>query len=167
MIKNTIYIFLTFFSLLYGENNMLNINDSAPEFSMSDQNGNTFKLSEYKDKKFVVLIFYPGDMTPVCTQQLCEIRDDYSEFSENDAVVFGINAASDKSHKKFAEKNKLSFPLLVDNKMQTALKYQAKGLLMNHRTVYVINKNGKIIYAKRGKPSVAEILASIKKPNAD
>jgi len=153
---------LMLFTLSYGETNMLKVGDLAPEFSLPDQNGNIHKLSDFRGEKYVVLIFYPGDMTPVCTQQLCEIRDDYSVFSENDAVVFGINPASDKSHKKFAEKNNLPFPLLVDNKLQTASKYAAKGAFMNQRTVYVIDKNGKIIFVKRGKPAVSEILSSIK-----
>ena len=165
MIKFTIIAVLMLLSLSFGDNQMLNINDSAPEFSMLDQNGNSHNLSDFRGKQFVVLIFYPGDMTPVCTQQLCEIRDDYHAFSDNNAVVFGVNPASDKSHKKFATKNNLPFPLLIDNKMQTASKYKCKGAFMNQRTIYVIDKQGTIIYAKRGKPAVSEILASIKQTN--
>lgn len=161
----TLIFSIVFYSLTFGESQMLKINDVAPEFSLTDQNGVTYSLGDFKDKKFVVLIFYPGDQTPVCTQQLCEVRDDYSEFASNDAVVFGVNPASDKSHKKFAEKNSLPFPLLIDSKKEVALKYQAKGLVMNQRTVYVISKDGKVIFAKRGKPAVSEIIGSIKNVN--
>jgi peroxiredoxin Q/BCP len=163
----TLIITILFCSLTFGENQMLKINDTAPDFSLSDQNGKTYNLGDFKGKKFVVLIFYPGDQTPVCTQQLCEIRDDYSEFASNDAVVFGVNPASDKSHKKFAEKNNLPFPLLIDSKKEVALKYQAKGLVMNQRTVYVIGKNGRVLFAKRGKPAVSEIISSIKSVNGN
>jgi peroxiredoxin Q/BCP len=163
----TLLVAIVFYSLTFGEDQMLKINDTAPGFSLTDQNGLTYNLGDFKEKKFVVLIFYPGDQTPVCTQQLCEVRDDYSEFASNDAVVFGVNPASDKSHKKFAEKNNLPFPLLIDSKKEVALKYHAKGLVMNQRTVYVIGKDGKVIFAKRGKPAVSEIIGSIKNVNGN
>ena len=163
----TLIIAIVFYSLSFGENQMLKINDIAPEFSLTDQNGITYKLGDFRDQKFVVMIFYPGDQTPVCTQQLCEVRDDYTSLTANDAVVFGVNPASDKSHKKFAEKNSLPFPLLIDSKMQVAMKYKAKGLVMNQRTVYVIGKDGRVIFAKRGKPAVTEILNSIKSVNGN
>lgn len=150
-----------FFTLCSAGENMLKPGDTAPEFSLSAHDGQVVKLSDFIGKKYVVLIFYPGDETPVCTNQLCEIRDDYSRFTKMDAVVFGINPASDKSHQKFVQKNKFPFELLIDTKSKVASEYQAKGALMNTRTVYVIDKEGKIIYAKRGKPPVTEILASI------
>lgn len=155
------FLILTFSTICHGENAMLSKGDSAPEFSMSDQNGTIHNLSDYKGKYYVVLIFYPGDETPVCTQQLCEIRDDYSGFTKKGAVVFGVNPASGKSHKKFAEKNNLQFPLLIDTKATVAARYKVKGVMMNQRTVFVIDKDGKIIYAQKGKPPIAEILSSI------
>ncbi len=167
MKSRILIILLAMFSLASGEKTMLNLTDTAPVFSLSDQNGNTYNLDDFKGKKYVVLIFYPGDETPVCTQQLCEIRDDYQSFSDNDAVVFGINPADTKSHQKFATKNNFQFPLLIDNDKKVAAAYHAKGLFLNQRTVYVIDKNGKIIFAKRGKPSVQAIIASFKGKNSD
>jgi len=145
-----------------GEDTMiLKSGDTAPDFSLESTDGNTISLKEFAGDKYVVLIFYPGDETPVCTQQMCEIRDDYSSFEARNAVVFGINPAGRKSHEKFAKKNNLQFPLLMDEGNRTGERYGVKGLIMNKRTVYVIDKDGKIIYAKRGKPAVSEILASI------
>lgn len=141
--------------------NMLKAGTDAPEFSLSAQDGSIVKLSDYKGKNSVVLIFYPGDQTPVCTEQLCEIRDDYSSFQSKGAVVFGINPGSEKSHQKFTQKHNFQFPLLVDAKSEVAKRYMVKGLFMNQRTVYVINTEGKIVYAKRGKPAVSEILENV------
>jgi len=146
---------------------MLAVGDAAPGFSLKDEGGVVYNLENYKDKNFVVLIFYPGDQTPVCTAQLCAIRDEYAVFSDNGAVVFGINPASGKSHKKFSEKNKFQFPLLIDEKKKVADFYKAGGRMMNQRTVYVIGKDGRIVFAKRGKPEVAEIIGSFRKDNTD
>jgi peroxiredoxin Q/BCP len=140
---------------------MLAIGSVAPEFSLVGQDNDTVSLSSYKDKNYVVLIFYPGDETPVCTQQLCEIRDDYSQFEQRGAVVFGVNPGSEKSHQKFVQKHSFQFKLLIDTKGAVAKLYSAKGALMNQRTVYVIDKEGKIVFAQRGKPPVANILSSI------
>jgi peroxiredoxin Q/BCP len=72
-----------------------------------------------------------------------------------------VNPASEKSHQKFVQKHSFQFKLLIDSKGAVAKLYSAKGALMNQRTVYVIDKEGKIVFAKRGKPPVAEILSSI------
>lgn len=155
------------YAFSFGGKNMLAIGDTAPLFSLKDEMGTVHNIESFRGEKFVVLIFYPGDETPVCTAQLCEIRDQYSVFSANDAVVFGVNPASDKSHKKFSEKNKFQFSLLIDEKKEVASMYMAKGRMMNQRTVYVIGKDGRILYAKRGKPPVEEILASFRQNETD
>jgi peroxiredoxin Q/BCP len=145
----------------YGGDTMLVKGDNAPLFELKSAEGTLVKLADFKGKKFVVLIFYPGDETPRCTKQLCEIRDDYTSFEKQGAVVFGVNPASEKSHAKFIKKNNFQFPLLVDEKGAVAALYGARGAMLNKRTVYVIGKNGKIIFAERGKPPVADILAAI------
>jgi len=137
--------------------------DTAYLFSLKDQDGATHNLADFKGDKYVVLIFYPGDETPVCTQQLCEIRDDYAAFTSSNAVVFGVNPASDKSHKKFSDKHQFQFPLLIDRDAVVADAYGVKGAVMNKRFVFVISPDGKIVFAKKGKPPVAEILQSINK----
>jgi peroxiredoxin Q/BCP len=146
---------------LFGEDTMLAIGSQAPEFSLSADTGDTVRLADFQGKKYVVLIFYPGDQTPGCTKQLCAIRDDYSQFEKKNAVVFGVNPADKESHKAFAAKQHYQFPLLVDKGKMVAAKYGAGGIMVQ-RTVYVIDKNGKIAFAQRGMPSDAEILASIK-----
>ncbi|MFW6254627.1 MAG: peroxiredoxin [Chitinivibrionales bacterium] len=148
-------------TICWGEDGMLSVGDAAPGFSLRSHNGKAINLEDYKGQKYVVLIFYPGDQTPGCTQQLCAIRDDYSAFQKRDAVVFGVNPGSAESHRQFAEKQNYQFPLLVDEKGKVAKEYRAYGLFFNKRTVYVIDKEGKIIYAKRGNPPISDILAGI------
>jgi len=141
------------------------VGDTAYIFSLQDENGVMHNLADFSGNKHIVLIFYPGDETPVCTQQLCEIRDDYTAFTSSNAVVFGVNPASDKSHKKFSEKHQFQFPLLIDQDANVAKAYGVKGAVMNKRFVFVIGPEGKIVFAKKGKPPVAEILQSINKPS--
>jgi peroxiredoxin Q/BCP len=136
------------------------VGDSAPGFSLLSEKGDTVTLSAFRDKKNVVLVFYPGDQTPVCTKQLCEIRDDYAGFEERDAVVFGINPADRASHAKFTQKHGYQFPLLIDEKQMVSALYGVKGA-MTVRTVFIIAKNGTVAYVKKGKPPVAAILQNI------
>ena len=132
----------------------------APEFSLQSDKGDLVKLSDYRGKNPVVLVFYPGDQTPGCTHQLCAIRDDYAKFQEKGAVVFGINPADKESHRRFVEKQHYQFPLLVDTDKKVAAQYGTDGFMIQ-RTVYVIDKEGKIVYAKRGMPPDSEILQAI------
>ena len=87
--------------------------DKAPEFSLSDTNGNIINLKDLKGKK-LVLYFYPKDDTPGCTIEACEIRDNYSNFTESNIVVFGVSADNKESHQSFTKKFQLPFPLLSD-----------------------------------------------------
>jgi peroxiredoxin Q/BCP len=139
------------------------VGNAAPLFVLKDQEGTTVTLKDFRGKKNVVLVFYPGDDTPGCTKQLCAIRDDFEDFKSTDTVVFGVNPADAQSHKAFIEKQKYPFPLLVDEKSEVAKAYNAKGLLFTKRTVYGIDKDGKIVFAQRGMPANKEILAAFKK----
>lgn len=145
--------------ICFSKDNILAVGDTAPDFSLKTATDSTIVLSSFKNNNYVVLVFYPGDETPVCTKQLCELRDEYQALTQRNAVVFGINAGSKESHQKFSEKNHFKFPLLVDLNSSVADHYHAKGTLMNKRTVYVIDKQGLIVFAKRGKPPVDDILA--------
>lgn len=149
------------------ESTMLKTGTKAPEFKLKDENGNTVQLKDFKGKKNVVLIFYPGDDTPGCKKQLCAVRDDYSKFDKEDVVVFGINPQGAKSHKKFIEKYNFPFPLLVDKDKKVVKKYGAKGTLFTKRTVYGIDKEGKIVFAKRGMPENEEILKALRKDHEE
>lgn len=141
---------------------LLSVGSDAPDFTLETHDGAQVHLASVLKSNTVVLIFYPGDATPGCTKQLCAVRDDYSRFTEAGAVVYGVNPGSAASHKKFAKKQQYQFPLLVDEKSAVAQKYGTKGAMMTIRTVYVIDRQGKIIFARRGMPSVDEIIASFK-----
>jgi peroxiredoxin Q/BCP len=142
------------------EARMLEKGTVAPDFSLVSDKGDTVKLSNFRGKNSVVLVFYPGDQTPGCTKQLCAIRDDYEKFAVQGAVVFGVNPADAKSHANFVKKQHYQFPLLVDENKAVAKMYGTDGLMIV-RTVFVIDKKGVIVFAKRGMPDDSEILASI------
>jgi thioredoxin-dependent peroxiredoxin len=148
-------------TLIIGEDKMFSIGSIAPDFSLVSEKGDTVHLAGFQGKKNVVLIFYPGDQTPGCTKQLCAIRDDYSQFEQKNAVVYGVNPAGKESHQKFIDKQHYQFSLLIDEGQKVAKLYGAKGLMVK-RTVVVIDKEGKIAYYKQGMPPNSEILAAIK-----
>lgn len=139
---------------------MLSVGTTAPDFTAKDHEGNEVRLSDFKGKNNVVLIFYPKDDTPVCTAQLCEARDAKEALERANVKVFGINTDSADSHKRFAEKHQLSFPLLVDADKTIIRAYGVKGMLFIQRTVYGIDKEGQIVFAERGKPSLDKVLAA-------
>jgi len=130
----------------------------APDFTLPKQDGGFVSLSKLRGSN-VVLVFYPGDDTPVCRKQLCEFRDQWGEARKRNAQVFGVNPASAGSHSKFQEKYHFPFPLLVDSGQKVAALYRASGLFVK-RTVYLIGPDGAIRYARRGKPDPAEVLAA-------
>ncbi len=130
----------------------------APDFTLEDDKGGQVSLSALRGKN-VVLVFYPGDDTSICTAQLCEFRDRWEQAKTRNTVVYGVNPGNEKSHAKFRGKYQFPFPLLVDAGQKVASLYQANGLIVK-RTVYLIGPDGKIRYAKRGKPSVSEVLAA-------
>ena len=139
----------------------LAIGDPAPDSTLIDTTGAPVTLSQSWVKSPVLLVFYPGDETPVCRAQLCEFRDNWERAKSHNTLVFGVNPADSASHEKFREKNKLPFPLIVDAGRKVCDLYHTNGLIVK-RTVYVIGPDGTILYAKRGKPSVSEVLAAAK-----
>jgi thioredoxin-dependent peroxiredoxin len=100
--------------------------DKAPPFTGKDQNGNEIHLDDFLGKK-VVLYFYPKDDTPGCTAEACNLRDNYNEFLTKGYSVLGVSADSEKSHKKFAEKYSLPFPLIADPEKNIIKAYGAWG----------------------------------------
>lgn len=125
--------------------------DKAPEFTTHDQNGHEIKLSQLKGKK-VILYFYPKDDTPGCTEQACNLRDNYTDLKEKGYEVLGVSKDDVASHKKFAEKYNLPFPLLVDedhsiNELYGVWKEKnmfGKKYMGTQRTTFVIDEEGKI-----------------------
>lgn len=98
----------------------------AKDFELSDQDGKVHRLSGYAGR-WVVLYFYPKDDTPGCTKEACNFRDSIKEIQKLGAVVLGISKDSVSSHKKFAEKYNLNFPLLADELKKTIQDYEAWG----------------------------------------
>jgi peroxiredoxin Q/BCP len=147
----------------------LNVGDVAPDFALNDEKGNRVRLSDFRGKKPVVLIFYPADETPGCTRQLCAARDDKAVYEKAGVAVFGVNPGKEASHEKFIAKHNLTMPLLVDKGLEVAALYEAVmgfgPLKLVNRTVVTIDKEGKIVFYKRGIPGTQEILASLPKLN--
>jgi peroxiredoxin Q/BCP len=127
----------------------MNIGDTAPDFTLPDGNGNDWTLSEHRGT-VVVLMFYPGDDTPVCTKEMCSVRDHWSDYQATGAEVIGISANSVASHEKFAEKYSLPLRLLADEKGEVRDKYGARSVLPGRtaRAEFVIDPQGKITYRK-------------------
>lgn len=127
----------------------MKIGDEAPDFTLKDLDGDSWSLSEHKGKT-VVLLFYPGDDTPVCTKQLCSVRDNWSQYQATGAEVVGISTDSVGSHKSFADKYSLTLKLLSDEKAEVVNEYEVKSWIPGRsaRAVVVIDKNGKIAYHK-------------------
>lgn len=141
------------------------IGDKAPLFTLKNQKGQKVYLKDYLGKQNVLLIFYPGDDTPGCTKQLCDIRNDFSNFEKINIKVFGINQADKNSHQNFINKYALPFDLLIDNDYKVSSKYKAMKFMFGRpsikRSVVLIDKAGQILFLKRGMPSNKEILKSL------
>ncbi len=124
----------------------------APSFSLSDQDGRTHSLTDYQGK-WIVLYFYPKDDTPGCTKEACNFRDSFHELQKLGVVILGVSKDSVKSHKKFADKYQLNFPILSDESLATIKAYGAwgskkfmgreyNGIL---RMTYLINRKGRVV----------------------
>ena len=124
---------------------MLKLNDKAPQFVLEDEQGRPFNLSEQVGQK-VLLVFYPGDNTPVCTRQLCDYRDGIESFAGLDVEVVGISNDSAESHRKFRAKHNLPFTLLTDADLKVAALYDSKGVLGMKRSVFLVDEQGVIRY---------------------
>src|SRR4026208_1755739 len=114
-------------------------NQLAPDFSLPDANGEQWRLSDHRGK-VVVLLFYPGDETPVCTKQMCSVRDRWEDYQATGAEVVGLSSDSVESHKKFSEHHDLPLRLLSDTDRSVAKLYGARSLVPGRvaRSVFVI-----------------------------
>jgi len=129
----------------------LNVGDKAPSFKLKNQDAKTISLSDFKGKP-VVLYFYPKDDTSGCTKEACNFRDEFPKFGKMKAEIIGVSADSVESHKKFAQKYKLPFNLLSDEKKEILEKYgvwQEKSMYGRKymgivRTTVIIDSSGKI-----------------------
>jgi len=149
----------------------MKIGENAPDFTLKDGDGRDWKLSDQKGKT-VVLLFYPGDNTPVCTKQMCSVRDNWADYRATGAMVVGISTDSAASHKNFADKYDLPLTLLTDEKGEVVEKYAVKSWLPNRsaRSVVVIDKTGVVRYHKTEavslfRPKDDDVLAAIAQAN--
>lgn len=130
---------------------MLKVGDKAPDFTVNDQDGNPVKLSSLHGKK-VVLYFYPRDMTPGCTLEACNLRDNYNSMVKRGYEILGVSTDSEKSHKKFVEKETLPFRLLADTEKAIHNAYgtwveksmYGRKYMGTARITFVIDEKGRI-----------------------
>lgn len=124
----------------------------APDFELQASNGENVKLSDFRGKN-VVLYFYPKDMTPGCTTEACDFRDNHESFAELDAVILGVSPDPVDRHKKFIDKHDLPFLLLADEDHSVAEEYGVWKLKKNfgkeymgiERSTFVIDKEGNLV----------------------
>ena len=127
----------------------LAVGDKVPEFSLLDQNGEEFKVTDFVGKSPMVIYFYPKDDTPGCTKEACSFRDSYEEFTDRDVKVIGISSDGVESHRNFAKKYNLPFTLLADTENEVRRLFGVKSNLMGlipGRVTYVIDGSGHVIY---------------------
>jgi peroxiredoxin len=132
----------------------INVGSKAPEFTLFDEDKKSRSLSEVLGKK-VVLAFFPGAFTGICTKELCTFRDAMSNFNDLHAQVVGISVDAPFANKAFAMQNNLQFPLLSDYTREVSKQYGGvhedfagmKGYSASKRAVFIIDTNGTVKYA--------------------
>jgi peroxiredoxin len=130
----------------------LAVGDPAPDFTRPSTRG-PITLSERWRERAVLLVFYPGDETPVCTKQLCDYRDNLSVFTDLGVDVLAVNPQSLASHERFAEKHDLPFPLLSDEDGELCRAYDAVGLLgMTRRALVLVGRDGRVKWLRSDLP---------------
>mgnify|MGYP001285202234 FL=1 len=127
----------------------LGVGDQAPAFTLPGTGSREYSLSEFAGQP-VVLVFYPGDDTPVCTKQLNSYNDDLQQFSDMNAQVIGISAQDVSSHDAFSGKHGFDFPLLADTDKAVAGLYGTLGPIgFPRRSVFILDGDGVVRYAHR------------------
>ncbi|MBR3120255.1 thioredoxin-dependent thiol peroxidase [Oceanobacillus profundus] len=129
----------------------IEIGKKVEDFTLPSQSGEQVHLSDFKGKH-VVLYFYPKDMTPGCTTEACDFRDQHESFAELDAVIIGISPDPAESHQKFINKHELPFLLLADEDHKIAEMFDVWKLKKNfgkeyygiERSTFIIDKEGKL-----------------------
>ena len=145
--------------------------NKAPDFTAIDQDGEKVKLSSFRGEKNVVLYFYPKDMTPGCTTQACDFRDQHKKFKNT--VILGVSIDSTERHQKFIAKYDLPFTLIADIDKKVVQKYgiwqekklYGKTFMGIVRTTFIIDKNGTIqkIFPKvKVKTHIEDVLSALK-----
>jgi len=147
----------------------LNVGDIAPDFELEDQNGKKVKLSQFRGKKNLLLAFFPFAFSPVCTNELGELKEKEDTIQRLDTQILAASVDSTWTQKAFAKELKVKFPLLSDFGKKAAASYgslyEDKGFAK--RTLFVVDKQGKIAYKRQYEPAqqpdIQEALAVLKK----
>lgn len=144
------------------------VGHTAPDFTLQDGDGQDWRLADQRGR-VVVLLFYPADETPVCTRQMCSVRDRWEDYQATGAEVVGVSAGSVESHKKFAEHHGLPLRLLADAGGKVAKAYDAASWVPGRtaRAVVVIDGSGVVRHHKVQplslfRPKDDDVLAAIR-----
>jgi peroxiredoxin len=128
----------------------IDVGDEAPDFELKDQDRNLVRLSSFRGSKNVVLVFYPKSFTGVCQGELCEIRDAIEEFSGDDVVTLAVSVDTDAVHKKWADEQGYTFPLLADfwphGAVASAYGVFDEGSGLSLRGTFIVDKPGRVAY---------------------
>ena len=146
----------------------LSVGDAAPDFSVVSSTGQTIHLGDYRGRSEIVLFFYPKDNSPACTMEACSFRDGYEAFRDAGAEVIGISGDSDDSHQGFANRHRLTYPLVSDSDGALRKLYQVPKTLglFPGRVTYLIDRTGVIrqIFSSQMEPwkHIDEALKTLK-----
>ena len=129
----------------------IDVGDQAPDFELMDQDRSPVRLSSFRGSKNVVIVFYPLSFTRVCTGEMCEIRDSIGDFDSDDVQTLAISVDSSPVHKRFAEEQGYTFPLLADfwPHGEVARRYGVlqEDIGLSLRGTFIVDKAGKVAYA--------------------
>ena len=125
----------------------LQVGDPAPDFELPGTGGKTYRLADYRGRKLIIA-FYPGDFTAVCTKQFCSYRDEGERLDQLGADVLGISPQSVESHERFSEEKRLNVPLLADEDKQVAKAYGVLAGPMVRRAIFIVDEEGIVRHRK-------------------
>lgn len=144
---------------------LIAVGSEAPDFKLASDSGESFHLADLRGYVRAMLVFYPKDFTPGCTDQLIHIRKHIAHLRGDGIEPMGVNPDDEDSHRRFKQEHALNFDLLVDTDAAVAAAYGAvkdNGRTIE-RSVVVVGKNGKVIFAERGAPPWQRVLSESKK----
>lgn len=151
----------------------IHVDEQAPDFTLQDAHGEEWRLSAHRGQ-VVVMLFYPGDETPVCTRQLCSVRDRWTDYLATGAEVVGVSTDTVESHKKFSEHHQLPLRLLADPEAQVTRLYGVRSWLPGRsaRAVIVIDAHGIVRHRQVQplslfRPKDTEVLGAIRMAQSD
>lgn len=151
----------------------IRVDEQAPDFTLKDQRGEDWRLSE-KRGQVVVLLFYPGDATPVCTKQLCSVRDRWADYRATGAEIVGISTDTVESHQQFSENHELPLRLLADTDGHVTNLYGVRSWIPGRsaRAVIVIDAQGIVRHRQVQplslfRPKDSQVLEAIRMAQSD